>query len=486
MTPTAGTGSARRERSGPEDLFEQTRMTFGEHLEELRAALIRALIGLVIGGAIGLTVASGVVRFLTAPLERAIVRFNQARAAERIVQEQGWIGPETQALLDRKEQTPRVVAVDAGQLVAALRSVSPDFLAGVDLQPWRFRPADLDDAGAAEIARRLVDPPAGAAAAWRDLSGLLSEGERTALASAVSGDTGDSGAHSARMAVLDCLNRLVEDRRVPDLPCFAGLFVQPVQGWWSRLVSGAPRPAPLQRMKQALEQENQPDLARRLNRALVTQALEGLVREPGLDLVHLELWEPAAAKPQSLGTTEGFMVWMKAGLIFGAVIAGPWIFIQIWNFVAAGLYPHEKQYVHIYVPISLVLFAAGVAVVFLFVFDPVLDFFLGVNYSLGIDLQPRISEWLGFVLMLPLGFGIAFQLPLVMLLLNRLGVFSVRSYLAQWRIAVMVIFVMSMILTPADPLSMILMAFPLTALYFLGVLLCLWLPGRELPFPESE
>ena len=72
----------------------------------------------------------------------------------------------------------------------------------------------------------------------------------------------------------------------------------------------------------------------------------------------------------------------------------------------------------------------------------------------------------------------SFQLPLVMLLLERIGVFSVQIYIDKWRIAILVIFVLSMFLTPSDPMSMILMGVPLTCLYFLGIVLCQYMPGR--------
>ena len=154
----------------------------------------------------------------------------------------------------------------------------------------------------------------------------------------------------------------------------------------------------------------------------------------------------------------------------------PWVFYQIWNFVASGLYPHEKKYVHLFLPFSLGLFLLGAATAYLFVFKPVLGFLLTFNSSLGVDPDPRISEWLGFVLLMPLGFGVSFQLPLVMLFLERIGVFNIRSYMEKWRIAVLVIFIISAILTPADPYSILFMAVPLTFLYFGGILLCYFLP----------
>ena len=77
-----------------------------------------------------------------------------------------------------------------------------------------------------------------------------------------------------------------------------------------------------------------------------------------------------------------------------------------------------------------------------------------------------------------MGFGISFQLPLVMLFLERIGIFSVQVYLEKWRISILVIFILSAVLTPADPYSLLLMAVPLCFLYFGGILLCHWLPKK--------
>lgn len=207
---------------------------------------------------------------------------------------------------------------------------------------------------------------------------------------------------------------------------------------------------------------------------------------PGIELSPLFLWHRISDDQRirliGLNAQEAFLIWVKAALIVGLVIASPWVFWQIWSFVAAGLYPHEKKYVHVFIPFSLGLFLLGASVAFLFVFEPVLTFLLSFNRSMGVDPDPRISEWLGFVLILPLGFGVSFQLPLVMLFLERIGVFSVQIYVEKWRVAILVIFVVAMVLTPADPYSMLLMAVPLTFLYFGGVLLCKYLPKGRSPF----
>jgi sec-independent protein translocase protein TatC len=135
---------------------------------------------------------------------------------------------------------------------------------------------------------------------------------------------------------------------------------------------------------------------------------------------------------------------------------------------------HEKKWVWTFLPISIGLFLAGVFLAFFFVFDFVLDYLLQFNAWLGLDPDPRISEWLSFVLLLPIGFGLGFQLPLVMLFLERIGVFDVAAYASQWRMAVLVIVIVSALLTPADPYSMLFLAAPLCLLYFGGIALVRW------------
>lgn len=206
------------------------------------------------------------------------------------------------------------------------------------------------------------------------------------------------------------------------------------------------------------------------------------------NLIPIYLWQATSDDPRthvkSLNSQEAFMVYIKASLLFGFMLASPWIFYQGWQFIGAGLYPHERHYVHIFLPFSLFLFLSGAALAFFVVFQYVLSFLFWFNQILGIDIDARISEWLGFAMMLPLGFGISFQLPLVMLFLERIGVFTVKTYLSSIRMAILIIFIIAMFLTPSDPQSMFLMAVPLVFLYFGGILLCKYLPKRKSPFSE--
>lgn len=188
------------------------------------------------------------------------------------------------------------------------------------------------------------------------------------------------------------------------------------------------------------------------------------------------LWRPIPNNLVALTATEPFMIWMKAGLVAGVVIGSPGIFWHIWQFFAAGLYPHERRYVYWYLPLSLILFFSGVCLAFFVIFRLVLGFLMTYTTGLNVEFTPRLNEYMSFALFLPLGFGIAFQLPIVMLGLHRFGVVPVELFISQWRIAVLSIAFLSMILTPAEVYSMIGLFIPLTGLYFLGILLCKYMP----------
>lgn len=174
----------------------------------------------------------------------------------------------------------------------------------------------------------------------------------------------------------------------------------------------------------------------------------------------------------TLNVQEAFMTYIKVAFIAGLLISSPWVCREIWLFVAAGLYPHERKYIYIYLPMSLVLFTGGAVFCFYAVFPFVLQFLLSFNKMLDVNPQIRLSEWISFAVMLPVMFGISFQLPLVMLFLERISVFDTDGYREKRRMAVLVIAFLSMILTPADPMSMLLMMFPLILLYELGIILC--------------
>ncbi|HTU20504.1 MAG TPA: twin-arginine translocase subunit TatC [Gemmataceae bacterium] len=187
----------------------------------------------------------------------------------------------------------------------------------------------------------------------------------------------------------------------------------------------------------------------------------------------------------SLTITEPFTVYFKVSAYCGIVLASPWIVYQLWLFVAAGLYPHEKRLVHVALPLSIVLFLGGVALCEFVVLPTGVDYLLSFNDWLGYEPEPRLSDWLSFALLMPLVFGVAFQTPLVMVFLERIGVFSVEGYRRNRRVAVFLLAVLAAVIsvTP-DYYSMLALTVPLWGLYEVGILLCRWSP-RSAGEPEE-
>ena len=208
-----------------------------------------------------------------------------------------------------------------------------------------------------------------------------------------------------------------------------------------------------------------------------TKTLQKILRDYQYQIDSLE---ETMAEPVTLAVQEAFTtIYLKVSFVAGLVFASPWVIYQIWLFVAAGLYPHERKYVYIYLPISIFLFLGGALFCFYAVFPFVLNFLLGFNKLLGVNPQIRLSEWISFAITLPVMFGLSFQLPLVMLFLERISVFSLKDYHEKRRMAVLIISIISMLMTPADPMSMILMMLPLILLYELGILMCKYFPSAN-------
>src|SRR5262245_54398483 len=187
--------------------------------------------------------------------------------------------------------------------------------------------------------------------------------------------------------------------------------------------------------------------------------------------------------PRTDGPDEAFMIYMKVSLIVGVIISSPWILYQLWLFIGAGLYTHERKYVYTYFPMSVGLFFGGAALCFFVVLPIVLKFLFGFNDWLQLRPEMKMQTWITFALMVSVMFGVSFQLPLVMLFLERISLVSISLYREKRRHAILIIAFLSMILTPSDPVSMMLMMLPLCVLYELGILLCARGAGaRRSPF----
>jgi len=181
-----------------------------------------------------------------------------------------------------------------------------------------------------------------------------------------------------------------------------------------------------------------------------------------------------------LGVMEAFMVYIKVSLLCGVIIACPWIFGQMWAFIGAGLYPHEKKLVHVYLPFSIGLFIGGCVMCQFLVMPQAVKAMLAFYKWINIDPDLRLNEWLGFAIVMPLVFGLAFQTPIVMIFLNRIGIFGYEVYLAKWRYAIFIMAILSALLTPStDVVSMLFLFVPTFGLYMAGVWICYMLPPPQ-------
>jgi sec-independent protein translocase protein TatC len=179
------------------------------------------------------------------------------------------------------------------------------------------------------------------------------------------------------------------------------------------------------------------------------------------------------AELATMSVLEAFMVWLKVSMYLGVVVGSPWIFYQLWSFVAAGLYPAEKRYVYRFLPLSVGLFVSGAAVCQFWVIPMALRYLLSWNETLGLEPDLRLNEWLHFAILFPLVFGVSFETPLVMLILYKLGIVDVETYIKHWRIALFSLCIVAFVLLPTgDPLSFLAMVIPLWVLFVFGIFLC--------------
>jgi sec-independent protein translocase protein TatC len=181
----------------------------------------------------------------------------------------------------------------------------------------------------------------------------------------------------------------------------------------------------------------------------------------------------------TLSVQEGFVVYFKVSLLCGVVLASPFILYQFWAFVGAGLYPHEKRHVTVFLWPSVGLFLGGLLLCQFLVLPGAVKALLSFNEWLGFDPDIRLKEWLGLAIILPLVFGISFQTPLVMVFLNRIGMFTAEDYFAKWRHACMILAVFAAVVTPTpDAITMLYLFVPMFGLYLAGIVFCYLFPAK--------
>lgn len=178
---------------------------------------------------------------------------------------------------------------------------------------------------------------------------------------------------------------------------------------------------------------------------------------------------PEGAKMIATGVVTPFLIPVKVALMIAFAIALPYVLYQAWAFVAPGLYAHEKRLVMPLVVASTVLFFVGVAFCYFLVFRLVFDFVYTIAPK-SISVAPDIENYLNFVLTLFLAFGVTFEVPIVVVILARMGVVTIEQLTKVRPYFIVGAFVVAAIVTPPDVISQLLLAIPMCLLFEVGIL----------------
>ncbi len=232
------------------------------------------------------------------------------------------------------------------------------------------------------------------------------------------------------------------------------------------------------------------ELRNRLVRAAVSVLVVFAVLSPFMKHIFDFLSQPLmAALPQgvkmlSTGVVAPFFVPLKVTLFLAFLIALPYVLYQVWAFVAPGLYKREKRLIFPILASSIVMFAAGMLYCYFIVFRMVFMFIAGFSPE-SVNFAPDIDAYFSFVITMFFAFGVTFEVPIVVMVLNRMGVASYRSLTKVRPYVIVGAFVIAAIVTPPDVMSQCLLAVPLVILYQVG-LWCVKLFGKKDETNDSQ
>lgn len=177
---------------------------------------------------------------------------------------------------------------------------------------------------------------------------------------------------------------------------------------------------------------------------------------------------PAGTSMIAVEIQETFFTAMKVAFFGGFIISLPVIFWQLWLFLAPGLYDHEKKLVVPFVFFATLMFLLGASFAYYIVVPVGFDFLIAFGNSV-VSVLPSIGKYVGFFTKLLIGFGIAFELPVITFFLAKIGLVNDQMLKDFFRYAVVLIFIVAAVLTPPDVISQVLMAAPLLILYGVSI-----------------
>jgi sec-independent protein translocase protein TatC len=232
--------------------------------------------------------------------------------------------------------------------------------------------------------------------------------------------------------------------------------------------------------------EHLDELRKRLIQAIIGIALGCVISfiflDPIFEFIMLPMQQmlPEGGSLITTEATENFMLYLKIGLLSGLLVATPYVAYQVWLFVAPGLYSHEKRFAIPFVLFASTSFLAGAAFSHYIAFPVTWRFFIDFQTDF-VKFMPRLGPAFSLYVKMLLGFGVIFQMPVLVLALARMGVVSARFLIKHFKYALLIIFVLGAVLSPGgDIASQMMMAGPMIVLYILSIGIA-WVFQRRKP-----
>ena len=173
----------------------------------------------------------------------------------------------------------------------------------------------------------------------------------------------------------------------------------------------------------------------------------------------------------AMNATAGFLMYMKVAMLGGLLLSSPWVFYQMWTFIAAGLYPNERHGVLMAVPFSALLFVTGAAFFLFVVAEVMLQFFIRFNAYVGLETHITLENHIGMMVTMMAVFGLGFQTPLLVAVLGKTGLVTSQQFSHYRRHVIVGLLILSALATSPSPIDQVLLAVPLWLLYELGILI---------------
>jgi sec-independent protein translocase protein TatC len=184
------------------------------------------------------------------------------------------------------------------------------------------------------------------------------------------------------------------------------------------------------------------------------------------------------------GMADAFILEMKVAILAGFLIASPFVFSQLWLFVAPGLYTREKKVVLPFVFFATTLFSTGVWFAHRYAFPSMFQFFASFENE-HVSFFPTLKEVASFYFKMALGFGVVFQMPILVFFLARFGIVTWKFMAKQFKYAVLIIFIIAAVVTPSgDPVNQTIFAAPMIVLYIVSIGVA-WMFGKKKPKTEE-